>query len=93
MFHYMAGYGQRGSTVTIQVSSPGNWHAYTLREPVGGGSDHPVEFPAWRWRGSLRLRALAAAMLHHRQLLLSRPPALRLGELVQEAGVPVWSIS
>lgn len=35
MFRYMAGLPQRLSGETLPVSSPGNWHAYTLREPVG----------------------------------------------------------
>jgi phenylacetaldehyde dehydrogenase len=35
MFRYMSGWTQRLSGETIPVSSPGNWHAYTLRQPVG----------------------------------------------------------
>jgi phenylacetaldehyde dehydrogenase len=35
MFRYMAGWSTRLVGETIPVSSPGNWHAYTLRQPVG----------------------------------------------------------
>ena len=34
MFHYMAGWATRLNGETIPVSSSGNWHAYTLREPA-----------------------------------------------------------
>ena len=45
--------GARLNGETIQVSSPGNWHAYTLREPVGVvGQIIPWNFPlmmaAWK---------------------------------------------
>lgn len=35
MFRYMAGWATRLVGETIPVSSPGNWFAYTVREPVG----------------------------------------------------------
>src|SRR5580704_18085438 len=35
MFRYMSGWTTRLVGETIPVSSPGNWHAYTLRQPVG----------------------------------------------------------
>src|SRR5271169_3454557 len=35
MLRYMAGWATRLNGETISVSSPGHWHAYTLREPVG----------------------------------------------------------
>ena len=53
MFRYMAGWATRLNGETIPVSSPGNWHAYTLREPVGVvGQIIPWNFPlmmaAWK---------------------------------------------
>lgn len=35
ILRYTAGWAARLNGETISVSSPGNWHAYTLREPVG----------------------------------------------------------
>ena len=51
LFHYMAGWATKieGNTINISVPyMPGaNFHAYTLREPVGVcRPDHPVELPA-----------------------------------------------
>ena len=53
MFRYMAGWATRLNGETISVSSPGNWHAYTLREPIGVvGQIIPWNFPlmmaAWK---------------------------------------------
>jgi phenylacetaldehyde dehydrogenase len=35
MFRYMSGWATRLNGETVPISAPGNWHAYTLREPVG----------------------------------------------------------
>ena len=65
MFRYMAGWSTRLTGETIPVSSPGNWHVYTLaRTGRRRGPDHPVEFPADD--GGLETRAGARRRLHHR---------------------------
>src|SRR5579863_9625308 len=56
MFRYMAGWSTRLNGETIQVSSPGNWHVYTLREPVGVVgqiciNNHNYGDPAWPFGG------------------------------------------
>ena len=46
LFHYMAGWPTKieGDTVPISaIPAPGDYHAYTLREPVGRRPDHPLE--------------------------------------------------
>jgi Aldehyde dehydrogenase family len=53
MFRYMSGWATRLNGETVPVSAPGNWHAYTLREPVGVvGQIIPWNFPlkmaAWK---------------------------------------------
>ena len=53
MFRYMSGWATRLTGETIPVSSPGNWLAYTTREPVGVvGQIIPWNFPllmaAWK---------------------------------------------
>src|ERR1700686_4953118 len=51
MFRYMAGWATRLNGETISVSSPGNWHAYTLREPIGVvGQIIPWNFPSYDGR-------------------------------------------
>ena len=74
---------------TIPVSSPGNWHAYTLREPVGVvGQIIPWNFPLMMaaWKLAPALAAGCTIVLKPaEQTPLS---ALRFGELIAEAGIP-----
>jgi phenylacetaldehyde dehydrogenase len=89
MFRYMAGWSTRLIGETIQVSSPGNWHVYTLREPVGVvGQIIPWNFPLMMaaWKLAPALAAGCTIVLKPaEQTPLS---ALRFGELIQEAGFP-----
>lgn len=89
MFRYMAGWATRLNGETIQVSSPGNWHAYTVREPVGVvGQIIPWNFPlmmaAWKLAPALA-SGCTIVLKPAEQTPLS---ALRFGELIQEAGIP-----
>jgi len=46
ILRYMAGWATKINGATITVSAPGDWHAYTLREPVGVvGQIIPWNFP------------------------------------------------
>ena len=89
MFRYMAGWSTRLVGETIPVSSPGNWHAYTLRQPVGVvGQIIPWNFPLMMaaWKLAPALAAGCTIMLKPaEQTPLS---ALRFGELLAEAGIP-----
>lgn len=89
MFHYMAGWATRMNGETMQVSSPGNWHAYTLKEPVGVvGQIIPWNFPLMMaaWKLAPALAAGCTIVLKPaEQTPLS---ALRFGQLIQEAGFP-----
>jgi phenylacetaldehyde dehydrogenase len=89
MFRYMSGWTQRLTGETIPVSSPGNWHAYTLRQPVGVvGQIIPWNFPLMMaaWKLAPALAAGCAIVLKPaEQTPLS---ALRFGELLAEAGIP-----
>src|ERR1700730_12792640 len=89
MFRYMAGWTTRLNGETIPVSSPGNWHCYTLRGAVGvGGHIIPWNFPLMMaaWKLAPALAAGCTVVLKPaEQTPLS---ALRLGELLQEAGFP-----
>lgn len=89
MFRYMAGAATRLNGETIPVSSSGDWHAYTLREPVGVvGQIIPWNFPllmaAWKLAPALAT-GCTIVLKPAEQTPLT---ALRLGELVQAAGFP-----
>src|ERR1700674_2512301 len=89
MFRYMAGWATRLNGETIPVSSTGNWHCYTLREPVGVvGQIIPWNFPLMMaaWKLAPALAAGCTMVLKPaEQTPLS---ALRFGELLAEAGIP-----
>jgi Aldehyde dehydrogenase family len=92
LFRYMAGWTTKieGSTVPISaLPAPGEYLAYTLREPVGVvGQIIPWNFPllmaAWKL-GPVLACACTVVLKPAEQTPLS---ALRLGELMQEAGLP-----
>ena len=93
IFRYMAGWATKieGSTIPISVPyAPGaEFHAYTLREPVGVvGQIIPWNFPllmaAWKLAPALAC-GCTVVLKPAEQTPLS---ALRLGELLQEAGLP-----
>jgi phenylacetaldehyde dehydrogenase len=89
IFRYMSGWTQRLTGETIPVSSPGNWHAYTLRQPIGVvGQIIPWNFPLMMaaWKLAPALAAGCAIVLKPaEQTPLS---ALRFGELIAEARIP-----
>ena len=93
LFHYMAGWATKleGNTINISVPyMPGaNFHSYTLREPVGVvGQIIPWNFPllmaAWKL-GPALTTGNTVILKPAEQTPLS---ALRLAELISEAGVP-----
>ncbi|HEX2482720.1 MAG TPA: aldehyde dehydrogenase family protein [Methylomirabilota bacterium] len=93
MFWYMSGWTTKLHGRTVEPSVPykpdSDWHCYTLREPVGVcGQIIPWNFPllmaAWK---------LAPALACGNTVVLKpaeQTPltALRLGELILEAGIP-----
>ncbi|MDT3381382.1 aldehyde dehydrogenase family protein [Labrys neptuniae] len=94
MFRYMAGWATRLNGETIPVSSAGNWHAYTLREPVGVvGQIIPWNFPlmmaAWKLAPALA-SGCTIVLKPAEQTPLS---ALRFGQLIQEAGFPAGVVN
>jgi len=93
LFHYMAGWATKieGNTINISVPyMPGaNFHSYTLREPIGVvGQIIPWNFPllmaAWKL-GPALATGCTVVLKPAEQTPLS---ALRLAELIAEAGVP-----
>jgi len=93
LFHYMAGWATKieGNSINISVPyAPGaNFHAYTLREPIGVvGQIIPWNFPllmaAWKL-GPALATGNCVVLKPAEQTPLT---ALRLAELIAEAGVP-----
>jgi len=89
MFRYMAGWATKLTGSTIPLSMPGEFLSYTLREPVGVvGQIIPWNFPllmaAWKLAPALAA-GCTVVLKAAEQTPLS---ALRLAELVLEAGFP-----
>src|SRR5438477_9071632 len=88
-FRYYAGWVTKLDGATQQISLPGNYLSYTLREPIGVvGQIIPWNFPllmaAWKL-GPALAAGCTIVMKPAEQTPLS---CLRLGELIQEAGFP-----
>jgi phenylacetaldehyde dehydrogenase len=89
MIRYMAGWTTKTGGHALDLSLPGEWHAYTMREPIGVvGQIVPWNFPlnmaAWKIAP-----ALAAGCTMVLKPAEQTPlTALRLGELALEAGIP-----
>lgn len=89
VIRYNAGWCTKLTGETIELSGPGNWHAYTVREPVG------VVAQIVPWNSPLAMAAakIAPALAAGCAVILKpaeQTPltALRLAQLVQEAGLP-----
>jgi len=88
---YYAGWATKieGNTIPLVLAPPSKFHAYTIREPVGVvGQIIPWNFPlvmaAWKLGPALAV-GCTCVLKPAEQTPLS---ALRLGELIQEAGFP-----
>ncbi len=89
VFRYMAGWATKVEGATIPISARGKHFAYTLREPVGVvGQIIPWNFPlimaSWKLAPALAV-GCTCVLKPAEQTPLT---ALRLGELIQEAGFP-----
>ncbi len=93
LFHYMSGFSTKLDGRSISPSVPympdAEWHAYTLLEPIGVvGQIIPWNFPllmaAWKL-GPALTTGCTVVLKPAEQTPLS---ALRLAELILEAGVP-----
>jgi phenylacetaldehyde dehydrogenase len=89
LFRYMAGWATKISGSTFPISFPGDYLAYTLREPIGVvGQIIPWNFPllmaAWKLGPALAAGNTVVLKLAEQTPL----SGLRLAELIQEAGFP-----
>jgi len=89
LYYYFAGWASKIAGQTLELSRPGEFHAYTLREPVGVvGLITPWNFPlvlaAYKLAPALAC-GCTAVLKPAEQTSLS---TLRLGEIIQEVGFP-----
>jgi phenylacetaldehyde dehydrogenase len=97
LFRYMAGWPTKIEGTTVPISAlpaPGEYLAYTLREPVGVvGQIIPWNFPllmaAWKL-GPVLACGCTVVLKPAEQTPLS---ALRLGEILLEAGLPAGVVN
>src|SRR6202167_2850300 len=90
-FRYYAGWATKieGHTVPMSGWKQGMFHAYTLREPVGVvGQIIPWNFPLLMAAWTLGPALATGCTIVLKPAEQTPLTALRLGELIQEAGIP-----
>jgi phenylacetaldehyde dehydrogenase len=94
MFRYMAGWATKISGKTLNFSTPGAFHSYTLREPIGVVAqiipwNFPLLMAAWKLAP-----ALAAGCCVVLKIAEQTPmTGLRLAELFDQAGFPAGVVN
>ncbi|AXK39494.1 aldehyde dehydrogenase family protein [Crenobacter cavernae] len=88
-FRYFAGWASKLHGRTVEPSLPGNYLAYTRKEPIGVvGAIVPWNFPlqtmAWKLAAALAVGCTTVV----KPAELTSLSTLRFAELVQEAGIP-----
>ncbi len=94
LLRYMAGWSTKITGQTIALSSPQSFHAYTLREPIGVCG----QIVPWNFSFMMAVWKLAPALAAGCTVVLKpaeQTPltALRLAELVEEAGFPAGVVN
>ena len=86
---YQAGWVTKLNGETRNISLPGEWHAYTLREPLGvAGLIVPWNVPLAITLGKIGSALAAGCTVVLKPAEQTPLSALKLGQLVQEAGFP-----
>jgi len=86
---YYAGWATKLTGSTLDTSLPGNFHAFTLREPVGVcGLIVPWNFPLMMAVSKIAPALAAGCTVILKPAEQTPLSAIRLGELVQEVGFP-----
>ncbi|MEL7030004.1 MAG: aldehyde dehydrogenase family protein, partial [Pseudomonadota bacterium] len=88
-FRYYAGWIDKVTGSTVDMNMPGDYHAYTLKEPVGVAAlitpwNFPIAMASWKLAPALAA-GCACILKPAEETPLT---ALRLTELLVEAGVP-----
>ena len=86
---YNAGWPQRMGGETTRISFPGEWHTYTLREPLGVAAlIVPWNMPLAMATNKVAAALAAGCTVVLKPAELTSLSALRFAELVAEAGFP-----
>jgi len=86
---YHAGWATKLSGQTGEISAPGEWLNYTLREPVGVcGQIVPWNFPLAMAMGKIAPALAAGCTVVLKPAEQTPLTTIRLGELIAEAGIP-----
>ena len=86
---YHAGWASKLHGATINLSMPGEWHAYTLREPVGVvGQIVPWNFPFVMGVAKIAPALAVGCTVVLKPAEQTPLSTLRLGELIAAAGFP-----
>jgi phenylacetaldehyde dehydrogenase len=86
---YHAGWATKMHGATINLSMPGEWHAYTLREPVGVvGQIVPWNFPFVMGVAKIAPALAVGCTVVLKPAEQTPLSTVRLGELIAEAGFP-----
>lgn len=93
-FHYYAGWADKIHGTTHNISMPGDHHAFTLKEPVGVAA----LITPWNYPMVMAAMKLAPALAAGCTCILKPAEdtsltAIRLGELMIEAGVPAGVVN
>jgi phenylacetaldehyde dehydrogenase len=94
LMRYMGGWSTKILGNSIPVSLPGEWHAYTLREPVGVCAqiipwNFPLLMAAWKLAPALAA-GCTIILKPAEQTPLS---AMRLADIIAEAGFPAGVVN
>ncbi|RKF19394.1 aldehyde dehydrogenase family protein [Altericroceibacterium spongiae] len=86
---YNAGWATKITGETHEVSAPGEWLSYVLREPIGVCAQIvPWNFPLVMAVGKLAPALAAGCTIVLKPAEQTPLSTLRLGQLIQEAGIP-----
>ncbi|WP_413249472.1 aldehyde dehydrogenase family protein [Sinomonas flava] len=89
ILRYQAGWATKLSGETRDVSLPGTWHAYTLRQPIGvAGLIVPWNVPLTLALSKVAPALAAGCTVVLKPAELTPLTAVRLAELACEAGIP-----
>lgn len=93
-FRYFAGWASKIHGRTVEPSLPGNYLAYTRKEPVGVvGVIVPWNFPLQTMAWKLGAALATGCTVVVKPAELTSLSALRFAELVEEAGIPAGVIN
>ena len=91
---YFAGWAARLNGETMELSMPGDWHGYTVREPVGVvGQIIPWNYPLMGAAMKIGPALAAGCSVILKPSEVTPLSALRLGKLIENCGFPAGMVN